>query len=96
MTRAEALAVERDIVATVFWRYPNTPRLEAWIAKNHRGKVLADDPCLAIVHPERVMDAYHVVVHDAELRERARVILPITERTNNPHHNAVLILCPVI
>lgn len=51
-----------------------------------------------VMKPQSVNDDWHVVIHDRNLRDRARKLLASENYkhfTNDPHPNAVLVLCPI-
>lgn len=91
-TTNQLIAIERDIaerqlIDEILTRYP---KLRLWLAE-HGGR---DCFTIIIVEPSAVDARWHRVVHDHELRERARhVIRP--DRVNEPGDNAVLVLVPV-
>lgn len=51
-----------------------------------------------VMKPQNVVDDWHVVIHDVDLRDRAHKLLSTDNYkhyTHDDHPNAVLVLCPI-
>lgn len=80
---------EVTLFAEIRARYPY---LNQWVIENAKR---IGPFCLAILSPGNIRDDYHRIVHDHELRERARPIIR-PDRVNDPKPNAVLVIVPAV